>query len=218
MSFDCVCCGTIDESLVVRDKSDIICTLCGTVAPDCPWEPSNVNTFAIEMIDSNISKTCRRIVQDLELEPHDEWCAQLTNDINGPCTAKNVCRAIVSRLERMNVSVIRVLEYARFVHQIDTASLFENEHTGATTTDTYYPLIVRLSERVELDHVSRRVLHNKILSAVRSVPSLDYKLPNSVVMAVWLKHFGNNTESLSDVCSWMNIKIPTVKRVLATLI
>ena len=211
MSFDCVCCGTIDESLVVRDKTDIICTLCGTVAPDCPWEPSS-NTFS-EIMDTNVSKTCRRIVQDLELEPHDEWCAQLTKEIKTKCTAKNVCRAIVSQLERMNVSVIRVLEYARSVHRIDTTSLFEN--SSEMTTDTYYPLIVRLSERVELDHVSRRVLHNKILSAVRSVPSLDYKLPNTVVVAVWLKHFGNG--SLADVCSWMNIKIPTVKRVLATL-
>ena len=185
--FECVACGDIDVSLVHYDTND---------------------TGAVAVV---VNVAVRKAVSDLGLEPEDVWCERITLSAKPPFTAKRVCSAIASLFEADGRSLTPLLEYAA-VHGVPHDRLVVD--ACCDSRDVYLPLIARLSERVSMGWSARRSLHNRVIETVRRVPELEFKLPNSVVVAVWWKHVGAASHQGESVCDWMNIKLPTIKRML----
>lgn len=212
MTFTCVSCGDIDVSFVHYESNgtEAICTICGTVSTECPWTPL-VNNME-NRYETIIPTIVRRIVTDLELEPVDEWALRIMRSVTHKWSARSVCSCIASLFQEDNRSLTPLLDYANAVHRVSFDKIIDNNLHTVQVQDVYMPLIIRLSERVSMDHVTKRSLHKHVLSAVRRVPELEFKLPNSVVVAVWWKHLGG--EDVSSVCNWMNIKLPTIKRIV----
>jgi hypothetical protein len=225
-TFTCVSCGDIDVSLVhyETDGTEAICTLCGSVSPQCPWTPTPTTTEyrcrnTEEHLRATIPTIVRQIVTDLGLEPVDEWALRILRSVTHKCSAQSVCSRIASLFEEDNRSLTSLLDYANAVHHVSFEKIIgRDNHHHHTVQDVYMPMITRLSERVSMDHVTKRSLHKQVLGAVRRVPALEFRLPNSVVVAVWWKGFGATgcccSEDVSSVCNWMNIKFPTIKRLL----
>lgn len=219
MAFTCVSCGDIDVSFVHYETNgtEAICTFCGSVSTECPWTPlvtEDRSCYDTEHLVLKIPTIVKRIVTDLELEPAHTWVLRIMRSVTQKYSARSVCSCIASLFQEDNRSLTPLLDYANAMYHVSFEKIIENNHH--TVQDVYMPLIIRLSEHVSMENVTRRSLHKHVLSAVRRVPELEFKLPNSVVVAVWWKHMGLVTggEDVSSVCNWMNIKLPTIKRLM----
>lgn len=216
-TFECVACGDIDVSLVHYDtnRTDAICTLCGNVTTECPWMSSS-SSESNEHINSEVPHIIRKVVNDIGLEPEETWCRRLMTEHSGVkvFTARRVCSALASQFEADGRTLTPLLDYANSVHGIAYDKIIDGSAETCCGSDVYLPLIARLSERVSMGPSTRRSLHKHVLEVVRRVPELEFKLPNSVVVAVWWKQVGSQGEHLSSVCDWMHIKLPTIKRIM----
>ena len=216
-TFECVTCGDIDVSLVHHDTNgtEAICTLCGNVTTECPWvsshDSSEGNDYTL-----NVPPMIRKVVNDLGLEPENVWCRRVMESVTSKVfTAKRVCSAIASQFEADGRSLSALLEYTNVVHGIAHDKVLDSATCSYNNRDVYVPLISRLSELVSMGPSTRRTLHKRVIDIVWKVPELEFKLPNSVVVAVWLKYVGaQGGDSVCSLCDWMHIKLPTIKRIL----
>lgn len=212
--FNCVCCGAIDPGLVCYEPIGSACTLCGTVVQECPWE-SNCTTLPMNN-DANIPIRALRVFQDLEIEPVDEWWNVVLRTEKG--CVKDVLSVIATQHPcfKSGPRLTRLLDYARTMHNLRPEHLFANNRS-TQDQDIYAPLVIRLCEMIPMSYGDQRVLRCQIADALFRVPQLELRMPNAVVVAVYLKRTNRNSFSIVDVCRWMNISTTTVRKTMTLI-
>lgn len=227
MFFTCASCGEIDPTFVCYESCHSICTLCGTVVLESPWE-----TLITHDADepSEVPKHVLRILNDLELEPANVWWnvihqqqqkqqpqqpQQQSNKNKRTWTPLRVFQALFAQ---GSVHPARLVEYAHAVYKIPAEKIVKPKETEShhqNDQDLYKPLMIRLSEVVDMSYADRQQLYHTIRMSVAKNPVLETKMPNAVVLAAWCKMRGIiSVNDHADVCRWMNIGVQTVRKLI----
>lgn len=214
MFFTCASCGDIDPQSVCYESCRSICTLCGTVVIECPWETESASEpYYYEQ--SVVPKHVVRIMNDLELEPMNLWWevihqTQQHSDKNKRTwTPLRVFQALFAQ---ESIHHARLVEYAQTVYKIPASQIAKP--SADSNRDLYRPLITRLSEFVDMTYADRQQLHHTLRMSVAKNPVLETKMPNAVVLAAWCKIRGISVNEHADMCRWMNISAPTVRKLI----
>lgn len=223
MFFTCVSCGNVDPTFVCYESCQSICTLCGTVVLETPWETSSASCYDEP---SEVPKHILRILNDLELEPANLWWKvihqtqppqpQQSNTNKRTWTPLRVFQALFLQ---GSVHPARLVEYAHAVYKIPAEKIVKpnatESHHHQNDQDLYKPLIIRLSEVVDMSYAERQQLHHILRMSVAKNPVLETKMPNAVVLAAWCKMRGiQSVNDHADVCRWMNIGVQTVRKLI----
>lgn len=210
-TFQCLSCGDIDSGLVCYEPTGSVCTLCGTVVQECPWDTCGHSTDEYTRVPGHIL----RVFEDLEVEPMSEWWSVVQRQVQTTSVrVQDALSVLATHHPRFASGSTVLFDYAKTHHGItpDQLVVYHNE-----PEDIYTPLLVRLAEMIPMSHPERRMLRCQIADAVSRVPQLELRMPNAVVLAVYLKGTRNPPFPMVDVCRWMKISTTTVRKTMTLI-
>lgn len=224
------CCGP----LLFDDPAsgDSVCTECGLVVHrDNSLNNNTTDSFnTTSMMDTTTENPLvYRMVEDLELEPVQEWCRTIVYTLTClkiKLTNINIGSTIVSLLQERHASYDAVLAYmtmrfgvsmeGKVLHNVDTVADKIRDMDMHNTHCMYHTGILKLGQIISLDFSARRRLLDRCRAAVEKHPLLQFRLPASVVLAAVFvdKEFNINATQYQRVCRHMDIKPASVKKVM----
>lgn len=236
MSFCCASAHVVDDYVT----GDSICTGCGLVI----HRDHSLQTNASSTSETHHSmvlfppdmESVYRVVNELELEPPFEWyqaVSYMLQEMKKRATIVHICGALTLLLRERRLSEVPLVEYVTHRYGVATvarmrkfveSSMSFSRSTAAVddedaNTSLYTGVIHKLSGVVALPFANKTGLIHKCMEVTTLHPTLQFKLPASVVVAVLFKHERElyTVANLKRVCACMEIKPISVKKIMAMI-
>jgi len=241
----CVCdCGaTVEYMYDDTTSGDTVCTLCGNVldrSNSLVVSPEHITLLTSPKSVIPTHKPIQRVVDDMDLEPAWEWQQSIYHmfkETSFKITLPNVCGVVAYLFKERSIPIDRVFVHAQRRYNLSAKKVLrQSEVFGDLAVwrfpqadfdidNVYVQLVQRLSDLVKIKRADITILVKTINNTLENHPELEFKMPSSVVVAVyfrWVSELGGSdllSESEQNaIYKWMNIGSVAVKKISKLLI